>query len=100
MLGGFFLCQWNLFSTELAGFGTAGTECAAAGWIKWGGQITAQMIPVLGPFDLRIWNGDSADQCSGIGVTRVLVQAVPVRDFHYLSQVHDHDAMADLFDHA
>ena len=46
--------------------------------------------------DVGIRDGDSVNQGTGVGMARVFIEAVTVCDFYYSTEIHDHDAVADL----
>ncbi len=67
-------------------------------WIDWRGHFTLENRAI--PRSIRIGDRDRGKQRLGVGMERVLVQALTVGDFCNSAQIHDGDAVRDVLDHS
>lgn len=79
--------------------GAAGRKTAAGSRVHRAGQFAAHDLGGK-LFGLQAGDGHSIQQTLGIGVERILEQILGLGIFHTLAQIHDHDLVADVLDHA
>src|SRR5215208_4983011 len=61
------------------------------------GQVSREDYPLPFALVVRVWDGHGGEEGAGVGMQRVRVELVAVRQFDQLAEVHHPDAVADVF---
>ncbi len=81
----------------VAGVGYAVAEGAAFGWVDGGRDVALEED--FFAFHLGIGHGDGGEEGFGVGVFRVAVDGFRIGQLHDFPEIHDGDAVADVFYH-
>jgi hypothetical protein len=79
--------------------GTSGGKGAAFGREEGTGDLTRQGIPLPVSFKAGVGNWDGREKRLSVGMTGIAVEFFGRGDLDNISQVHDGDAVGDVFYH-
>ena len=88
-----------VYAAGICCIGTAGRKTTAGSRVHRACQFAAHDLGGK-LFGLQAGDGHSIQQTLGVGVERILEQILGLGIFHTLAQIHDHDLVADVLDHA